>query len=96
MWGIGNNLATTAKTDFNLHLRSLLIVTTLFREALTLSDIIYEPMILARTDSSSQALAAVSTLAGIGGIIGAILVSVWGGFRSNVRGMLTGFMGIGL
>ncbi len=77
-------------------LRALLIVTTLFREALTLSDIIYDPMILARTNSSSQALAAVSTLAGIGGIIGAILVSVWGGFRSNVRGMLTGFMGIGL
>ncbi|MEM8780284.1 MAG: MFS transporter [Cyanobacteria bacterium P01_G01_bin.49] len=77
-------------------LRSLLIVTTIFQLARRVSNTVYDPMILARTDSSSQALAAVSTLAGIGGITGAILVSVWGGFRSNVRGMLVGFSLIGL
>ena len=77
-------------------LRALLIVTVLFWSAHDLSDTIYAPMILARTNSSSQALGAVGTAAGVGGVLGAIALSFWGGFQQHHRGMLTGFMGAGL
>lgn len=77
-------------------LRSLLLVTTLFHATLRLSDVIYDPFILARTDGSSEALAAVSSMAGIGGVTSAILISFWGGPKRRVSGMLTGFMGAGL
>ncbi|MEM7061668.1 MAG: MFS transporter [Cyanobacteria bacterium P01_B01_bin.77] len=77
-------------------LRSLLLVTTLFWATLHLTEMIYDPMILARTDGSSEALAAVWSIAGIGGVTSAVLVSLWGGPRRRVNGMLTGFMGAGL
>ena len=77
-------------------LRSLLIVTNLFVAVHSLSNTIYDPMILARTDGSSQTLGAVATISGFGGVIGAIAFSIWGGFRSNVRGMRAGYIGVGL
>ena len=77
-------------------LRTLLLVTTLFWTTLRLTNLIYDPMILARTDGSSDALAAVSSLAGIGGVTSAVLVSLWGGPKQRVNGMLAGFMGAGL
>ncbi|MEO0375160.1 MAG: MFS transporter [Cyanobacteria bacterium P01_A01_bin.17] len=77
-------------------LRSLLLVTTLFHATLRLSDVIYDPFILARTNGSSEALAAVSSMAGIGGVTSAVLISLWGGPKRRVSGMLTGFIGAGL
>ncbi|NEP19993.1 MAG: MFS transporter [Leptolyngbya sp. SIO4C1] len=41
-------------------------------------------------------MGAVITLSGISGLGAAIIVSIWGGFRRNVQGMLLGFMGAGL
>jgi MFS transporter, DHA3 family, macrolide efflux protein len=38
----------------------------------------------------------VATAAGVGGLIGAILLSTWGGFKRRVDGMLIGFIGVGL
>ncbi|MEO1298682.1 MAG: MFS transporter, partial [Cyanobacteria bacterium J06636_16] len=76
-------------------LRTLLIVTTTFLAALQFINTRHDPMILARTDGSSQALGSISTIAGIGGVIGAIALSVWGGFRQNARGMLIGYIGAG-
>lgn len=77
-------------------LRALLLVTTVFWSTLHLTNLIYDPMILARTDGSSDALAAVSSIAGIGGVASAVLVSLWGGPKRRVGGMLAGFMGAGL
>ncbi|MEM6452132.1 MAG: MFS transporter [Cyanobacteria bacterium P01_D01_bin.105] len=77
-------------------LRSLLLVTTLFHATLQLSNVIYDPFVLARTDGSSEALALVTAMAGIGGVTSAVLISLWGGPKRRVSGMLTGFMGAGL
>ncbi|MEL6322559.1 MAG: MFS transporter, partial [Cyanobacteria bacterium J06626_14] len=55
----------------------------------------YSPMILARTDGSATILASTSAAAGLGGVAGAILLSVWGGPKRYVSGMLIGFMGAG-
>lgn len=53
-------------------------------------------MILARTNGSAQVLASVGAAAGIGGVTGAIGLSIWGGPKQRVRGLLSGFIGAGL
>lgn len=77
-------------------LRSLLATTALFGAFLALSETIYDPMILARTGGSSEVLGMVSAIAGFGGIVGAIAVSVWGGFQKSTRGMLLGYISVGI
>jgi MFS transporter, DHA3 family, macrolide efflux protein len=53
---------------------------------------LYPPMILARSGGDAQVLGSVSTAAGIGGVLGAIAVSLWGGTKRRVHGMLMGFV----
>jgi len=77
-------------------LRSLLLISTAFWFFHDLGGAIYDPMILARTDGSSQVLASTAAAAGIGGVTGAVLLSVWGGPKQRVTGMLAGFIGAGL
>lgn len=77
-------------------LRSLLLITTLFWFFHDLGGAIYSPMILARTNSSATILGSTSAAAGIGGVTGAILLSVWGGPKRKLTGLFAGFMGAGL
>ncbi|MEM8830549.1 MAG: MFS transporter [Cyanobacteria bacterium P01_G01_bin.19] len=77
-------------------LRTLLGITLMFEIAKNIGSTVYNPLVLARTDGNSQALAATSTLAGFGGLTGAIALSFWGGLQRNERGMLMGFIGAGL
>ena len=77
-------------------LRTLLIVTALFWFAHDLGGTVFSPIILARSDNNSQALGAISSAAGIGGVTGAIVLSAWGGTKRPVKGMLAGFMGAGI
>jgi len=77
-------------------LRSLLLISTAFWFFHDLGGAIYDPMILARTDGSAQVLASTAAAAGIGGVTGAVLLSVWGGPKQRVTGMLAGFIGAGL
>jgi hypothetical protein len=57
---------------------------------------LYNPMILARSGGDAQVLGQVTTAAGIGGVLGALLVGVSGGFKRRIHGMLLGFMLTGL
>ena len=50
------------------------------------------PMILARTDSNSLIFGSVQTAGAIGGVIGGIFMSAWGGFKRRVHGVLVGWM----
>jgi MFS transporter, DHA3 family, macrolide efflux protein len=61
-----------------------------------LGEYLLKPMILARTGGDVQILGTVVAAAGVGGFIGAILLSTWGGFKRRVDGMLIGFIGVGL
>jgi MFS family permease len=45
-------------------------------------------MILSRTQGNEVALGAVQSMLGIGGVVGGVLVSVWGGPRNRLRGFL--------
>jgi MFS family permease len=54
-------------------------------------------MILARTNNNETTLATFSAMLGIGGVVGGILVSTWGGFKERkVRGIFGGFVIAGL
>lgn len=78
---------------------SLLAMTVIFCGFLfahQMSDTLYKPMILARTGGDTQRLSQVVMAAGMGGVVGAVILSVLGGFRHRVKGMLIGFIGVGL
>ena len=77
-------------------LRALLLISSLFWFFHDLGGAIYDPMILARSNGSAAVLASTSAAAGIGGVVGAIVLSAWGGPKQRVGGMLAGFIGAGL
>lgn len=77
-------------------LRLLLSITALFWFAHDLGEAIYDPMILARTNGSAQILASTASAAGLGGVTGAILLSLWGGSKQRIYGLLGGCVGAGL
>jgi MFS transporter, DHA3 family, macrolide efflux protein len=54
--------------------------------------ILMNAMILARTHNNEIALATVQTALGIGGVVGGILLSTWGGPKRRVHGVLLGFI----
>lgn len=47
-------------------------------------------MILARTGNDEIALASVQTMLGLGGLVGGIIMSVWGGSKRQVHGVFAG------
>lgn len=56
------------------------------------------PMILSRTDNNSLLYGSVQTAGAIAGLVGGVLMSVWGGFKRRVHGVLFGWIisGIGM
>jgi MFS family permease len=58
----------------------------------TIGHAIEPAMILARTGNDEAALAITRTAAGIGGIVGGLLLSVWGGPKRRVHGVLLGWV----
>jgi MFS family permease len=78
---------------------SLLAMTVVFCAFLFthhMGEAIYQPLILARTDGNVQVLGSVVAASGVGGVMGALSLTVLGGFRRKVRGMLIGFIGVGI
>lgn len=61
-----------------------------------IGEILYQPMILARTGGNAEILGLVVAASGVGGVAGAVILSLWSGFRRRVTGMLWGFIGTGL
>ncbi len=54
------------------------------------------PMILARTDSNALMYGSVQTAGAVGGLIGGVIMSAWGGFKRRVHGVLGGWIWSGL
>jgi MFS transporter, DHA3 family, macrolide efflux protein len=50
------------------------------------------PMILLRTDNNTVSLGLVQSAGAIGGVVGGIAMSLWGGFKRRVHGVLAGWM----
>jgi DHA3 family macrolide efflux protein-like MFS transporter len=55
------------------------------------SGALFAPMILLRTSNNSTTLGAVESAFAIGGLLGGLIVSAWGGFKKRIRGMLFGW-----
>jgi hypothetical protein len=62
----------------------------LFNVTATFGFTVLAPMILARTGNNSLMLGSVQSAAGIGGVVGGILLSLWGGPKRRVHGVLIG------
>ncbi len=62
----------------------------------TMAMILVTPMILARTDSNEQLLGLVLSAGAAGGVIGALLISIWGGPKQRVLGVLLGMFATSL
>lgn len=75
---------------------ALLVLVSLFQLAHDLGGVLYSPMILARSGNNTQTLGIVSAAAGLGGVTGSVLVSIWGVPKNRVNGLLLGMIGAGL
>lgn len=54
------------------------------------------PMILARTGNDSSVYGLVQSVGAVGGIVGGVAMSAWGGFKRRVHGVLLGWIWTGL
>ncbi|MBF2058124.1 MAG: hypothetical protein IGQ45_13140 [Cyanobacterium sp. T60_A2020_053] len=63
---------------------------------LDIGESIFKPLILSRTDGNTIILGSISTAAGIGGVIGGLIIIFWGEFKNNFRGFVLGMMGAGI
>lgn len=77
-------------------LLALLIITCSFWFMHELADTLVNPLILARTNGNTAVLGSISSAVGIGGVIGAIALSVWGGSKRRVQGLAIGMIGVGI
>jgi DHA3 family macrolide efflux protein-like MFS transporter len=57
----------------------------------TMAYTLFAPMVLARTDSNSFIYGSVQTAGAIGGVVGGLLMSAWGGTKKKVHGVLSGW-----
>lgn len=62
----------------------------------TLALAVHSPMILARSGSNSVILGTAQSAAAVGGILGGVVMSAWGGTRRKVHGVLLGWTLFGL
>ena len=76
-----------------LGLQSLLLVLNL---STTVGMVLLAPMILARTGGDSLILGSVESALGIGGVVGGVLFSLWGGPKRLIHGALLGIAGSSL
>ncbi|MEL6441487.1 MAG: MFS transporter [Cyanobacteria bacterium J06621_8] len=77
-------------------LLAMAIAFTMFAIPNDINKALYSPLILARTGGDAQILGIVTTAAGLGGVLGAVIISIGGGFKNRVQGMLNGFIGAGV
>ncbi len=54
------------------------------------------PMVLARTGDNATILGTVESVAAVGGVIGGIVLSAWGGFKRRVHGVFFGHVAAGV
>jgi DHA3 family macrolide efflux protein-like MFS transporter len=75
-------------------LRDLILVVFTVNLVMVFGFTVLQPMILARTGNDTSALAIVTSSIGVGGVAGGLLLGVWGGPKSRVKGMLLGVVGM--
>jgi len=97
----GSSLGKDIKFGFKYLLNrpglfTLILIATVFQFSHDIGKALYSPMILARSGNDTQILGMVSAAAGIGGILGSIVVSVWRIPGRKIDLVLFTMMGAGL
>ena len=77
-------------------LLGLLLVFFCFNLITNFSFTLVTPMILARTGNSAVTLGSVMSASGIGGVIGSLAMSVWGGPKRKIQGVLFSLIVVGV
>jgi MFS family permease len=62
----------------------------------TIAFILVAPMILASTGNDELIYGTANSIAAVGGLVGGLVMSAWGGFKRQVHGVLLGWMFSGL
>jgi MFS transporter, DHA3 family, macrolide efflux protein len=75
---------------------AIIIVDSLFWFVHDIGATLYSPMILARTKNDTKVLGTISSAAGLGGLIGTLLLTIWGRSKGRVHGFLLGMIGAGV
>jgi len=57
---------------------------------------VFAPMILLRTNNNSVIFGSVNSAAAIGGVVGGLIMSAWGGFKKRTHGVLAGWIMAGV
>ncbi len=80
----------------NASLRGLMLVLFAFTLSESFGYPLIQPMILARTGGDQVTLGIVLSTLGVGGVLGGLIMTVWGGFKRKVNGVLIGLFLTGL
>jgi MFS family permease len=59
---------------------------------LGIANTVLAPMVLLRTDNNSASLGVILSAGAVGGVIGGVIMSAWGGFQKRVHGVLAGWI----
>jgi DHA3 family macrolide efflux protein-like MFS transporter len=76
-----------------LGLQIIFLIGNLF---ISLSFAVFAPLILARTNNNEIIFASVQTAGAIGGVLGGVVMSIWGGPKRRIHGVLLGWASSGL
>jgi len=76
----------------NPSLLGLLLVFFATNLVFGLAMILYAPMILARTGNNTVILGTTQMMFGIGGVVGGLVITAWGGFKRRIHGILLGLI----
>ncbi|AFZ23819.1 arabinose efflux permease family protein [Cylindrospermum stagnale PCC 7417] len=74
----------------NPGLLALLLFLVIFHSVDSILLGIHSSFILARSNNDAGVFASVQSAIGLGGLVGAVLLSVWGGFKRRIDGLLLG------
>ena len=77
-------------------LLGLLSVFLAFNLMIVFGFIVMQPMILAETGDDERILGLVMTMGGVGGVAGGVAMSVWGGPKRRVNGILLSMLAVAL
>ena len=75
-------------------LLGLQLVFLAFNLVVTFGFVVDQPMILARTGDSAPTLGTVLSVGGVGGVVGGVIMSLWGGPKRKTDGILGGMLAL--
>ncbi|MBH8561825.1 MFS transporter [Nostoc sp. CENA67] len=78
------------------NLLALLVLTAIFWLIHDIGDSVYKPMILAASGNDASVLGSLYAAAGVGGVLGVLLINIYPVSKSRIKGILFGMIGTAL